>query len=429
MPELLHIEPELAAKAESLFRELGLDLTTAVHLFLRQAVRENALPFTPRLVAVPSSAAQQEVEAAEPAPAEPQMEEIPDADTLEKRWGSLLAQFEEAGGGKAFGADGEKAGKNAGGEAPAPASEAPAQEGHKPAAPGDGTGVAMTDDAPEDEAYAARDGAQEAAPGRNGAEASAAAQDIAAASARSESSLNEGDALENAPESSAAAAPASNAASEGHEDVPPREASPRGHAPWETPFPASPSQEGNGAFSSTLSERHTGELRQAFLKARILGTPLRRIRSLNRLYAIGEANPHVAGWREVYVSGDEPFALDFGAVRVELNYHDGGSLSMMNGRLPDEVLESDAIFPRDLSAVFSSIIGQPLTDVTSARIRRNGEESEHIRLHFANGCVLCFAPSAEWGALWLMDARGSILYAPDSVWRRLLGERVWLNLR
>lgn len=414
MPESLYIDPELADKAESLFRELGLDLTTAVHLFLRQAVRENGLPFTPRLVAAPASAAPQEMKAAEHAPVEPQNGET-DADALVKRWGGLLDQLEGGDYSKDPSAEKEKAGKDAGGEMPAPASETPAQQEDQsePSAPKDEADDVMTDDA------------QEAEPVRNAVEACASEQDEADTSARSRDIFSESDPRADDPES----APAVNTASESHEGFPSHEGMPREHAPWGTSAPASSSQEGNGPFSSTLSERHTGELRQAFLKARILGTPLRRIRSLNRLYAIGEANPHVAGWREVYVSGDEPFALDFGAVRVELSYHDGGSLRMMNGRLPDEVLESDAVFPRDLSAVFSSIIGQPLTDVTSARIRSNGEESEHIRLHFANGCVLCFAPGAEWGALWLMDARGSILYAPDSVWRRLLGERAWLNLR
>ena len=51
MPDTLHLDPELAAKAEKLFLELGLDLPTAVHLFLRQSLRENGLPFTLRLTA------------------------------------------------------------------------------------------------------------------------------------------------------------------------------------------------------------------------------------------------------------------------------------------------------------------------------------------------------------------------------------------
>ena len=135
------------------------------------------------------------------------------------------------------------------------------------------------------------------------------------------------------------------------------------------------------------------------------------------------------GWREVYVSGDEPFALDFGSVRVELGWQGGGSIRMMDGRLPDEVLESDTVFPRELSPVFSSVIGQRLVDVSSTRVRRGQNESEQLRLRFANGSTLTFSPGENWGALWLSDAHGSVMFAPDAVWRRVLGERSWQTLR
>ena len=69
MSQHLQLDPELAAKAESLFLELGLDLSTAVHLFLRQSLRENGLPFTLRLgVPVPAAPASQ------PAPENPVQE-------------------------------------------------------------------------------------------------------------------------------------------------------------------------------------------------------------------------------------------------------------------------------------------------------------------------------------------------------------------
>jgi len=42
------LDPELKNQAQELFRELGMDLQTAVTLFLRQAVYEEALPFQPR---------------------------------------------------------------------------------------------------------------------------------------------------------------------------------------------------------------------------------------------------------------------------------------------------------------------------------------------------------------------------------------------
>ncbi len=42
------IDSETKAKAQELLADLGLDLSTAVNIFLRQMVRENALPFTVR---------------------------------------------------------------------------------------------------------------------------------------------------------------------------------------------------------------------------------------------------------------------------------------------------------------------------------------------------------------------------------------------
>lgn len=41
----INLEPELKKRAQELFKDLGLDLTTAVTLFLSQAVREQAIPF------------------------------------------------------------------------------------------------------------------------------------------------------------------------------------------------------------------------------------------------------------------------------------------------------------------------------------------------------------------------------------------------
>ena len=45
----LRIEPELKAKATALFKELGLDLSTATGLFYRQALQCRGLPFEVRL--------------------------------------------------------------------------------------------------------------------------------------------------------------------------------------------------------------------------------------------------------------------------------------------------------------------------------------------------------------------------------------------
>ncbi|MBR1722173.1 MAG: type II toxin-antitoxin system RelB/DinJ family antitoxin [Treponema sp.] len=41
----ISLDSELKKSAQSLFRDLGLDLTTAVTLFLKQSIREQAIPF------------------------------------------------------------------------------------------------------------------------------------------------------------------------------------------------------------------------------------------------------------------------------------------------------------------------------------------------------------------------------------------------
>ena len=42
----ISIDADTKAKAQELLSDLGLDLSTAVNIFLRQMVRENAIPFT-----------------------------------------------------------------------------------------------------------------------------------------------------------------------------------------------------------------------------------------------------------------------------------------------------------------------------------------------------------------------------------------------
>ena len=41
----ISIDADIKIKAQELFSDFGLDLSTAINLFLRQAVRENAIPF------------------------------------------------------------------------------------------------------------------------------------------------------------------------------------------------------------------------------------------------------------------------------------------------------------------------------------------------------------------------------------------------
>ena len=41
----ISIDADIKVKAQELFADFGMDLSTAVNIFLRQAVRENASPF------------------------------------------------------------------------------------------------------------------------------------------------------------------------------------------------------------------------------------------------------------------------------------------------------------------------------------------------------------------------------------------------
>ena len=42
----ISIDAETKAKAQELFADWGLDLSTAVNIFLKKVVKENAIPFT-----------------------------------------------------------------------------------------------------------------------------------------------------------------------------------------------------------------------------------------------------------------------------------------------------------------------------------------------------------------------------------------------
>lgn len=42
----ISIDADVKAQAQELFADLGLDLSTAINIFLRQSVRENRIPFT-----------------------------------------------------------------------------------------------------------------------------------------------------------------------------------------------------------------------------------------------------------------------------------------------------------------------------------------------------------------------------------------------
>ncbi len=42
----ISIDADVKAQAQELFADLGLDLSSAINIFLRQCVRENCIPFT-----------------------------------------------------------------------------------------------------------------------------------------------------------------------------------------------------------------------------------------------------------------------------------------------------------------------------------------------------------------------------------------------
>ena len=45
----IRVDDALKAEAQELYRALGMDLSTAVNIFLRQSVQMQGLPFRPRL--------------------------------------------------------------------------------------------------------------------------------------------------------------------------------------------------------------------------------------------------------------------------------------------------------------------------------------------------------------------------------------------
>lgn len=45
----IRTDKEVKAQAEKIFDELGLNMTTAINIFLRQAIRENGIPFDVKL--------------------------------------------------------------------------------------------------------------------------------------------------------------------------------------------------------------------------------------------------------------------------------------------------------------------------------------------------------------------------------------------
>lgn len=61
-PIHIKIDGDIKDEAEKLFAELGLSMTTAITLFLKQSVRDQELPFQPSLESKESIQARKDVE-------------------------------------------------------------------------------------------------------------------------------------------------------------------------------------------------------------------------------------------------------------------------------------------------------------------------------------------------------------------------------
>lgn len=57
----IRTDKEIKDRAEQLFSELGLTMTTAINMFLRTAIRENGIPFTLKLD-IPNSITESAIE-------------------------------------------------------------------------------------------------------------------------------------------------------------------------------------------------------------------------------------------------------------------------------------------------------------------------------------------------------------------------------
>lgn len=58
----IRISPELKEESQELFKSMGLDLSTAVTMFLKQSLTDNALPFKPRAESPENILARKEAE-------------------------------------------------------------------------------------------------------------------------------------------------------------------------------------------------------------------------------------------------------------------------------------------------------------------------------------------------------------------------------
>lgn len=80
------IDADVKKQAQELFADLGLDLSTAINIFLRQAVRENGLPFEMR-VAKPNAETIAAIEEGRAMAHDPNAKSYANAEELKKALG------------------------------------------------------------------------------------------------------------------------------------------------------------------------------------------------------------------------------------------------------------------------------------------------------------------------------------------------------
>ncbi len=81
----ISLDADVKAKAQELFADFGLDLSTAINIFLRQSIRENRIPFS----------IQREVPNADTIAAMKEAEEIAKAPEKYKRYSSFAEFMQE----------------------------------------------------------------------------------------------------------------------------------------------------------------------------------------------------------------------------------------------------------------------------------------------------------------------------------------------
>lgn len=81
----ISIDADIKAKAQELFADFGLDLSTAINMFLRQSVRENAIPFS----------VSREVPNSDTLEAIKEMEDMLSGKVVAKKYSSMEELFED----------------------------------------------------------------------------------------------------------------------------------------------------------------------------------------------------------------------------------------------------------------------------------------------------------------------------------------------